>query len=106
MKEEMSGIGSTLIALIILTLVLLIPMQLKAQESDVSMKALCVYNDDDLMTVSDVRYCEESYRVIRGFPDFWNIKTIYSYVTAEYPNGMIKHYVVETDVETGEYKIC
>jgi len=89
----------------ILMIILMIPMYLNLQETEVSMDALCNYNDDELLSIPNVHYTEQYYECERGFPDFWNIKTVYSYVTAEFPNGDMKYYTVKTNVETGEYEL-
>jgi hypothetical protein len=93
------------LAIPISMMVFMIPLHLELQESEVSMDALCVYNDDKLLSIPNVHYTEQYYECERGFPDFWNIKTVRSYVTAEFPNGDMKYYTVETDVGTGEYKL-
>lgn len=86
-------------------IVFLVSFYLPTQASEIAMKAFSIYNDDELMSISNVHYTEQVYRVERGFPDFWNIDKVVSYVTAEYPDGEMKHYVVYTNIDTMEYEI-
>lgn len=93
-----------LLPLIFLLLTFALPLQIQLQE-EVAMDALKNYNDAEVFTISNVHYREECYHIERGFPDFWNIKLVVSYVSAEYPNGETKYYVVHTDVDSMEYEI-
>ena len=94
-----------ILPLVIILLVGIIPLQIQIQEYEVAMNVLRHYNDDEVFTIPNVHYCEETYDVERGFPDFWNIKLVVSYVTAEYPDGEMKYYVVYTDIDSMEYEI-
>ena len=104
-KQEILRFALPMIIIVGIYSALCIPWYFDLQEFQLSMEVLCIYNDDPLLSISDVSYREELYQVERGFPDFWNIKTVISYVSAEYPDGDVKFYTVYTDVETMKYEI-
>ena len=85
--------------------VIIIPISMQSQEMDVTTEVWLNYNDDELFSKPNVHYSESTRMVVRGFPDFWNIKIVQSGVTAVYPDGSEEYYWVITNVDDMFYRV-
>jgi len=95
-----------LIMMVILSTLIIVGISsFDIQQSQISLEANKNYIYDDVFSTPNVHYSEVGYRVERSFPDFWNIKTVYSYVIASDFDGDDEYYTVVTDIDSMQYKV-